>query len=191
VTKQEKQETQAQACHQARDPLRIENSENGVCSSLTASDVDAGALERPMLQLRSSANPEVGPEAEEQSVILVAEDDEPIAETVALLLEEAGYLVMWVPNGREALDAVRRLWPSLVLTDLMMPRMGGEALIDALRALAMAEHRPMPPVVLLTATNVTAQQAAKLGAAAVMLKPFDIREVEGLVARLVQNVPSQ
>jgi CheY-like chemotaxis protein len=121
----------------------------------------------------------------------MAEDDEPIAETIALLLEEAGYRVMWVPNGHEALEAARRHWPSLVLTDLMMPRMGGEALIEALRTLAAAEHRPMPPVVLLTAADLTAHQAEALGATAVVRKPFDIRDLEALVTRLAEGLPTQ
>lgn len=122
-----------------------------------------------------------------QPVILVVEDDEPIAEAIALLLEDVGYRATWAPNGRAALDAARRQWPSLVLTDLMMPHMDGTALIKALRVLAGSLGRAMPPVVLTTAADVSARRVKELGVDAVVLKPFDVRDLQALITRLVKN----
>ena len=68
--------------------------------------------------------------------VLVAEDEALIALSLADLLEAEGHEVVLAPDGADALDAARRLGDALgvLVTDLNMPRMGGEDLIRALRA---------------------------------------------------------
>jgi two-component system, cell cycle response regulator CpdR len=63
--------------------------------------------------------------------VLVAEDEGLIALSLADLLEAEGHDVVVVPDGADALDAARRLGGALdvLVTDLNMPRMGGEDLI--------------------------------------------------------------
>ena len=79
--------------------------------------------------------------------VLVAEDEALIALLHADLLEAEGHEVDLAADGVEALEAARRLGPDLgaLVTDLDMPRMGGEALIHAVRA-----DRPGLPVVVVT-----------------------------------------
>jgi CheY-like chemotaxis protein len=69
-----------------------------------------------------------------QSFILVADDDDDVRESVALVLREEGYSVTVCPGGREALDCLRTsgVAPFLVLLDLMMPGVAGW---DVLRAM--------------------------------------------------------
>ena len=75
--------------------------------------------------------------------MLVAEDEALIALSLADLLEAEGYDVALAPDGADALDAARRMGDALrvLVTDLNMPRMGGEDLIQAVRA-----DRPGLPV---------------------------------------------
>ncbi len=79
--------------------------------------------------------------------VLLAEDEALIARSFADLLEAEGYEVALALDGAEALDAARRLGDALdaLVTDLRMPRMGGEDLIRILRA-----DRPGLPVVVVT-----------------------------------------
>src|SRR5918997_6373874 len=79
--------------------------------------------------------------------VLVAEDEALIAMSLADLLEAEGYDVVVAPDGADALEAARRLGDALgaLVTDLNMPRMGGEDLIRAVRA-----DRPDLPVVVVT-----------------------------------------
>ena len=79
--------------------------------------------------------------------VLLAEDEALIALSLADLLEAEGHDVVLAPDGAEALDAARRLGDALgaLVTDLNMPRMGGEDLIRAVRA-----ERPGLPVVVVT-----------------------------------------
>ena len=76
--------------------------------------------------------------------VLLAEDEALIALSLADLLEAEGHEVAIARDGADALDAARRLGDALdvLVTDLNMPRMGGEDLIRALRA-----ERPGLPVV--------------------------------------------
>ena len=79
--------------------------------------------------------------------VLPAEDEPLIARSFADLLEAEGYDVDLAPDGVDALDAARRLGDGLdaLVTDLRMPRMGGEDLIRMLRS-----ERPGLPVVVVT-----------------------------------------
>ena len=68
--------------------------------------------------------------------ILLAEDEEPIRRTARRILERFGYKVIAAGDGAEALEIIRRRRQEidLVLTDVVMPRLGGRALYDTARA---------------------------------------------------------
>ena len=89
--------------------------------------------------------------------VLVAEDEALIALSLSDLLEAEGYEVDLAADGAEALDAARGLGDALgaLVTDLNMPRMGGEDLIHAVRA-----DRPGLPVVVVTGSAPPGGQEA-------------------------------
>ena len=109
-------------------------------------------------------------------VVLIVEDEEPIAEALAFLVEDAGYTPAIAFNGAAALELARAQRPDLVITDLMMPRMDGKELIGALRGIW---DSATPPIVLMTAGGSRYSDA--LGANALLNKPFDISQVEALL----------
>ncbi|MGH2485411.1 MAG: response regulator [Ktedonobacterales bacterium] len=115
------------------------------------------------------------------AVVLVADDEEPIAQALAMIIEEYGYAVVVATNGREALELARARRPALVITDLMMPFMGGAELIAALRADAARDGHLAPPVVLMSAAGNRFMEPA--GADDLLPKPFDMRQIEALLAR--------
>ncbi len=121
--------------------------------------------------------------------ILIAEDDEPIAALLTTVVADLGFQPLLAADGQRALDLAQASWPVLVLTDLMMPRLGGAALIAALRAAATASGRAAPPVILLTAAD--RQHTQDVGADAVLPKPFDLSALERLIARLLEDTGSQ
>ena len=71
------------------------------------------------------------------STILVVEDEEQVRTLVVRLLEKRGYRVLQAGNGRQALELVRdRIHEiALVITDMVMPEMGGTSLLRELRNL--------------------------------------------------------
>jgi two-component system phosphate regulon response regulator PhoB len=110
------------------------------------------------------------------SLALVVDDEAAIAETLAEFLAELGYTTLVAANGEEALTLARQRWPRLVFTDLMMPHVNGVELIAALHAEAEARHITPPFIVLLTAAGKRA--AERTGADRVILKPFELEQIE-------------
>lgn len=67
------------------------------------------------------------------SIALVVDDSMLIRYTVCRFLEERGFTVESATNGVEALQALERLRPDLIVTDMQMPNMSGSELITALK----------------------------------------------------------
>jgi DNA-binding response OmpR family regulator len=114
-------------------------------------------------------------------MVLIAEDEEPIAQALAMIIEDYGYAVIVATNGKEALELARVHRPALIITDLMMPLMSGADLITALRADAARDSHRAPPVVLMSAAG--SRFMAPAGADSILPKPFDMRQIEAILAR--------
>ncbi|RKH43947.1 hybrid sensor histidine kinase/response regulator [Corallococcus llansteffanensis] len=119
-----------------------------------------------------------GAEAPRQRV-LVADDNVDMREYVARVLSPS-FDVMLAADGQSALDAARANPPDLVLTDVMMPRLGGFGLLRALRE---SPATRAIPVVMLSARagEEAAVEGLEAGADDYLVKPFSARE---LVARV-------
>lgn len=112
--------------------------------------------------------------------ILVAEDDDDISESVAEVLEDAGYSVDICRNGKEALDSLRGRPADLIVLDLMMPVMDGwefRAIQRADRAIADI------PVVVISADG--SPKAAAVHAESYVKKPFAANELVSAVERVL------
>lgn len=103
------------------------------------------------------------------SRILIAEDSPTQAQQLELMLEDAGFEVEVAPNGVEAMKAINRRAPDVVVTDLEMPEMNGLQLVENIR-----EHHPEVPVVLMTAfgSEEIAALALQKGAASYVPKRY-------------------
>lgn len=111
--------------------------------------------------------------------VLLIDDDEDIRDTIQSLLELRGYRVRTASDGADGLASMRREPPSLVILDLMMPGMNGEAFRAAqLREPALAAI----PVVVLSGAGRIADKASLLGVEAVS-KPIDLQILFDTVER--------
>ncbi|HSJ55881.1 MAG TPA: response regulator [Anaerolineae bacterium] len=111
--------------------------------------------------------------------ILIVEDDALVAEMIQEWVEREGYSVAGVVyDGRDAVGAVEQLKPDIVVMDLQMPEMDG---VEATRRIQ--EARPTPVVVLTAHDDLElAEQAARVGAAAYLVKPSSGRELARTIA---------
>lgn len=111
------------------------------------------------------------------STVLVVEDEEAIASLVRAYLERDGYRVTWARTGAEALAALERASPQLIVLDIGLPDVDGFDLCRQLRV------RGSVPIIMLTARDEEADRVAglELGADDYIAKPFSPRE---LVARI-------
>jgi CheY-like chemotaxis protein len=113
--------------------------------------------------------------------LLVVDDDPDMAEVLAWILGEAGYLVRIARNGKEALEAVAARIPELVLLDMLMPVMDGWRCARELRA----RYGRTFPIVVVTAAEHARARAEEVGADDAMSKPFEVRALLETVARHV------
>jgi CheY-like chemotaxis protein len=116
--------------------------------------------------------------------ILVVDDEAAIVEVLAEYLGSRGYAVRSTADGREALAAVARERPDLVLLDLRMPGMSGLEVLARLREVA-----PGVPVIMLTATVdvAPAKEALRLGAFGYVTKPFDFQQLGPVIEGAIKG----
>lgn len=105
--------------------------------------------------------------------VLVVEDDPTVLEVACSYLKAAGFLVDTAVDGFEALDAVARVTPDLIVLDRMLPGIDGAEVCRRLRATSEI------PVVLLTALKSEEDRIDGLEAGAddYITKPFSPREL--------------
>jgi two-component system response regulator MprA len=124
----------------------------------------------------------MGAPHDSQKSVLVVEDDVFLRDLFKVFLEADGYLVDTAGDGREALERLRQAAPpSVVVLDLMMPRMDGWGF--------RAEQRKDPalaaiPVVICSAAGDPHAEAPELEAADYLQKPVVFEDLLGTVRRL-------
>jgi DNA-binding NtrC family response regulator len=116
--------------------------------------------------------------------VLVVEDDPATRAGLTELVRTWGFLADSAEDGEDALGKVTEFRPSIVVTDLVMPRMDGHALLKALR-----ERDSDITVILLTAQGSveSAVEAIKAGAYDYLTKPVDTRRLRILLQKAVER----
>lgn len=116
--------------------------------------------------------------------ILLIEDDREISSTIFGVLESAGYDVVAATNGVEGQKLAETKNPDLVITDMMMPRMGGFPVLEYLKQL------PKPPKVIMITANEGGRHKAyaeMLGVDDYLRKPFAMDVLLDSVARALEQ----
>jgi len=111
--------------------------------------------------------------------ILVIEDNMDIATLLQSVLSSHDYHVD-LADDLSALIASREHLPDLIVTDLLMPTMGGD---EAVRRLRESPETCDIPVVLMSASQDLPRHAAELGVAGYLSKPFDLDDLLAVVRR--------
>ncbi len=110
---------------------------------------------------------------------LVVDDDRDHRETLARVLETAGWQVEVAADGVAGLGRVPETKPDVILLDVRMPNLDGAGLLTLLRS---TPHGRTIPVVLVTGADVSPELRGL--ADAVLVKPVDPRELLRVVGRL-------
>jgi CheY-like chemotaxis protein len=119
------------------------------------------------------------------TTILVADDDEDMLALVSTFLRTDGYRVLEARDGSDLLEQLQHgmedptVRPDVVVADIMMPKLSGLGVLDALR-----RAQVHVPVILMTvlADHSVHMVARRLGAVGVLHKPFDAPALRAAVA---------
>lgn len=118
--------------------------------------------------------------------ILIADDEPNILISLEFLMKREGFDVCVARDGQEALDALRRERPRLVLLDVMMPRKSGFEVCQELRADADLRDTL---VLMLTAKgrDTDVAKGMAMGADAYMTKPFSTKDLVQKVREMLET----
>ncbi|HSM70056.1 MAG TPA: response regulator [Anaerolineales bacterium] len=119
--------------------------------------------------------------------LLIVEDVPDILELLYETLKFKGYRVVTAKNGEEALEAVQKERPALIVTDILMPKMDGFNLVHKLR---LDEQTREIPIVFLTATYVAPEDkefALTIGVTRFVEKPVDLEDFYPLIEELLNK----
>lgn len=137
-------------------------------------------------QALSSSSPSAPTAQTERPRILVVDDEASIRDLLSKTLALADYDVDVAPDGRSAVERLRMLAYDLLITDLKMPGMDGLGVIREARRL-----KADLPVIIITgfSTEASAIEAANLGVAGYLTKPFRVPRVLAVAAKALGEQP--
>lgn len=114
--------------------------------------------------------------------VLIFEDNPSIQLLIKIFFQRKGFEPVVIEDGIDAVAKVREHEPALVMMDFIMPGKDGLEAVVELRAAGVKT-----PIIMLTSKNVPAdrERALKAGANAYLLKPFNPKELEAIIAPLL------
>lgn len=119
-----------------------------------------------------------------KKLILIADDEQGIHESLRIYLTREGYEVYSVFRGDDVMEAFNQMRPDLVILDIMMPGRSGTAVCADIRAVSMT------PIIMLTAKGEEVDKLLgfALGADDYIVKPFSPREVVSRIAVIFRRM---
>ena len=144
------------------------------CSETIVSGGTPGVLSMEMSQVNGSL----------QRILIVEDNDD--LRNYLIDMFKTGYNVQSCPNGKEALVIIREFDPDLVISDIMMPEMGGDELCSVIKGDLEISHIP---VILLTALGDEKNmlEGLEIGADAYITKPFSVGILKATVKNILAN----
>ncbi len=124
---------------------------------------------------------------EARKTILVVEDEDNIALALEHLMRREGYALSRVASGADALPAIARDHPDLVLLDVMLPEVSGYEICQSVR---LDPSLSGVKILMMTArgNQMERRKGLALGADGFISKPFDVRDLKAEVKRLLEGV---
>ncbi|MDQ1859108.1 MULTISPECIES: response regulator [unclassified Chryseobacterium] len=116
--------------------------------------------------------------------ILIFDDETAILEVITIIFEENGYDVKISETSHDILEKVADYQPDVILMDNWIPKIGG---VEATKLLKSTEAFKHIPVIYVTANSDIVALASEAGADDYVSKPFDLDDLEAMVAKHVKE----
>jgi len=120
--------------------------------------------------------------------VLLIDDDQASLDYMEQVLRLDGHEFAWAADGTQGLALVEQFRPELVVCDVVMPRLGGYAVLETVRANPQTSR---VPVLLFSAFMDDEARAIALrrGATEVLAKPFDLESLRAAIGRCLGQEP--
>ena len=117
----------------------------------------------------------------DKKTILIVDDDREMVEALRAVLEKQGYNIIQAHDGHQGKQLIYAHKPSLVILDMMMPRMGGYPVLEHFKG------KDAPPIIMITANegNRHKAYAEYLGVVDYIRKPFAMERLLEAVHKLL------
>lgn len=115
-----------------------------------------------------------------QKKILVCDDDEGIVEVMRIILEDNGYQVKTLSNGKAIHKKTLEYCPDIIFLDIWMPGIDGR---EVTKLLKNDQQTAELPIVVISALNDTKKIAHEVGADDFLEKPFDMTDLLDMVEK--------
>ena len=117
------------------------------------------------------------------ALVLVCDDYPEVRQLLVEILSPHGLEVITAGNGEDALSIAKSIHPSLIISDVVMPKLNG---INLVRAIRQDSELADTPCILMSSPD-WAEPAGKSGCDVFIAKPFDLAHVQIVVARLLNG----
>jgi CheY-like chemotaxis protein len=123
-----------------------------------------------------------------EKTILIVDDDRTVGEMLKrAIIEHTIHRAVWIAEGDLVLETARRLHPSLILLDYIMPFMDGLQLYDHLQRVETMRN---VPVILISGSPTLPFEKLRERGIYILKKPFQISDLLDMVAQLVPGGPA-
>ena len=114
--------------------------------------------------------------------VLLIDDDQSNLDFMRQVLHLDGHELVWAADGEQGLAQVRQFCPELIICDVIMPHLGGFAVLETVRA--DPQLSGIPVLLFSAAMNEEARAIAlRRGATEVLAKPFELAQLRGAIRR--------
>lgn len=114
--------------------------------------------------------------------VLLIDDDQSNLEFMRQVMRIDGHELAWAADGEQGLALVRQFRPELIICDVLMPHLGGYAVLETVRA--DPQFAGVPVLLFSAAMNEDARAIGlRRGATEVLAKPFDLEQLRAAIGR--------
>lgn len=114
--------------------------------------------------------------------VLLIDDDKANLDFMRQLLQIEGHELVWAADGEQGLAQVRQFRPELIICDVIMPHLGGYAVLETVRA--DPQFSGIPVLLFSAAMDAQARAIAlSRGATEVLAKPFELEQLRSAIRR--------
>ena len=118
--------------------------------------------------------------------ILVIEDEALMLKALAFRLKKDGYEVFTAPDGAEAMEMINKMHFDLIITDIMLPFIGGLEIVSKVRSNPVTQNIPIIVLSAVGLENIV-MEAFELGADDFITKPFNLNELSIRVKKQIRQ----